>query len=81
MQHLKTKAKAPNTKMADILKSIRTEKRFTMRALANALGTPHSFIGKTEHQNRRLDVGEFINYCIALEADPVEVFKQPVQPK
>ena len=76
MSKLKTKAKESNTKMAEALKQIRTDKRFTMRALADELGAPHSFIGKTEQQNRRLDVGEFIHYCIALEADPVKVFKQ-----
>ena len=79
MNELKIKAKQSNENMGPMLKSIRTDKRFTMRALADRLGTPHSFIGKTEQLNRRLDVGEFIHYCIALEVDPVEVLKELVK--
>lgn len=43
-----------------------------MRSLAQVLGTPHSFIGKIENQERRLDVIEFLRYCDALEVDPYE---------
>ena len=43
-----------------------------MRSLAQVLGTPHSFIGKIENQERRLDVVEFVRYCTALEVDPHE---------
>ena len=76
MTNHKIKAKEHNAKMANTLKFIRTDKRFTMRALADRLNTPHSFIGKTEKLDRRLDVGEFIQYCLALEANPVDVFKE-----
>ena len=75
----KIKAQKINAKMAELLKESRTEERYTMRALSEKIGTPHSFIGKTEHQNRRLDVGEFIQYCHALEADPVVIFKALVK--
>ncbi len=43
-----------------------------MRSLAQIIGTPHSFIGKIENQERRLDVVEFVRYCNALEVDPTE---------
>ena len=79
MNELKIKARNSNETMGPMLKQIRTDKRFTMRALADKLGTPHSFIGKTEQLNRRLDVGEFIHYCIALECDPVVIFKNLVK--
>ena len=79
MSTFKAQAKAQNARMSEQLKLIRTEKRFTMRALADRLGTPHSFIGKTEQQNRRLDVGEFAQYCQALEVDPVAVFTEIVK--
>lgn len=75
MSDFKTTAQALNAKMSQELKSSRSEQRYTMRALADKLGTPHSFIGKTEQQNRRLDVGEFIQYCRALEVDPLALFK------
>ena len=72
----KSQALKTNKEMARLLKLERNEERYTMRALSERLGTPHSFIGKTEQQNRRLDVGEFILYCKALETDPNKIFKQ-----
>jgi len=76
MSAFKNSAKAQNVKMGECLKAIRNEKNITMRSLASVLGTPHSFVGKIEQQTRRMDVGEFTNYCRALEVDPVFVFSQ-----
>jgi hypothetical protein len=47
-----------------------------MRSLSEILGTPHSFIGKVENQERRLDVIEYVRYCQALDVDPTEGLKQ-----
>jgi hypothetical protein len=47
-----------------------------MRSLSEVLGTPHSFIGKVENQERRLDVVEFVRYCQALEVDPADGLRQ-----
>jgi transcriptional regulator with XRE-family HTH domain len=74
----KTNAKIQNEKMAAHLKTLRQDGGFTMRSLAEKIGTPHSFIGKIEQQSRRLDVGEFTLYCQSLGRDPVEVFKQVI---
>ena len=71
---MKEAAKATNKKMAGHLKVLRGEEGFTMRRLGDVLGTPHSFVGKIEQQGRRLDVGEFIEYCKAMKLDPVKVF-------
>lgn len=79
MSNFKSIAKKLNAKMSEELKSNRKEQRYTMWALADKLGTPHSFIGKTEQENRRLDVGEFIQYCRALEVNPVDIFKTVVK--
>jgi hypothetical protein len=72
---LKNQSSAVNSTLANHLKEVRTKERYTMRALANILDVPHSFIGKTEREGRRLDVGEFINYCQAMEQDPVDILK------
>lgn len=64
-----------NELIATHLKEIRTEKHYTMRALAEAIDTPHSFIAKTEQHGRRLDVGEFIYYCQAMKENPIEVLQ------
>lgn len=72
---MKHDAKMTNEKMATYLKQIRNDENYTMRALADVLGTPHSFIGKIEQQGRRLDVGEFIHYCKAMKRDPAVVLQ------
>ena len=58
------------------LKEQRKEKGHTMRTLSQIIGTPHSFIGKVENQERRLDIVEYIRYCRALEVDPIEGLKK-----
>ena len=68
----KTVASEENINLTAWLKTKRKEKGHTMRSLAQVIGTPHSFIGKIEHQERRLDVIEFVRYCRALEVDPNE---------
>jgi len=62
----KTVSSEENAKLTKWLKTKRHEKGYTMRSLA------HSFIGKIENQERRLDVIEFVRYCNALEVDPYE---------
>ena len=68
----KTVSSEENGKLTKWLKTKRHEKGHTMRSLAQVLGTPHSFVGKIENQERRLDVIEFLRYCEALEVDPYE---------
>jgi len=54
------------------LKAARKEQCLSMRDLAVKLDQPHSFIGKIETAERRLDVYEFVQYCKALNLDPKE---------
>lgn len=72
----KTVSSEENGRLTKWLKQQRQERGHTMRSLAQLLGTPHSFIGKIENQERRLDVVEFIRYCKALEIDPMDGLKQ-----
>jgi transcriptional regulator with XRE-family HTH domain len=72
---MKQLAKTFNEKMAIYLREMRTDKNLSMRALAEMIGTPHSFVGKTETQGRRMDVGEFVVYCQAMQLDPTVVLK------
>ena len=64
----KTVSSEENGKLTKWLKTKRHEKGHTMRSLAQVLGTPHSFIGKIENQERRLEIQayatcEFCMYC------------------
>lgn len=61
-----------NTKLVTWLKEKRLESNLSMRALAQKLGKSHSLIERIEHQDRRLDVCEFVTYCEAINADPFE---------
>ena len=52
------------------LKDAREAQGLTMRDLAKKLEVPHSFIGKVEQCERRIDVIEYIAYCRALNINP-----------
>ena len=46
----------------------------TQRDLAVRLKRPHSFVGRLEAGERRIDVIEFIEIANALEAEPKQLF-------
>lgn len=52
------------------LKTARAARGLSMRELANRLGVAHTWIGKIEQCERRLDLCEFVRLCDALELDP-----------
>ena len=52
------------------LKNQRKSQNLTMQNLADRMARPNSFIAKVEQGERRLDVVEYIWYCIALNIDP-----------
>ncbi|MDG2958130.1 helix-turn-helix domain-containing protein [Exercitatus varius] len=62
--------------LRDFLLKRRKELGLSQRALGMKMGVVHSFIGKVETGDRRLDIFEFITYCRALELDPVEVIRE-----
>ena len=54
------------------LKDKRKASGLSMRDLGKKLDVPHSFVGKIENGDRRLDVIEYIQYCEALNISPSE---------
>lgn len=60
-----------NLKLIAWLKQQRSEQGLTMRDLAEKLEVAHSFVGKVEQGERRLDVVEYIQYCEALNVSPL----------
>ncbi len=57
------------------LKTARETQGLTMRELALKLDVSHSFIGKVEQCERRIDVVEYIDYCKALNLSPLDGLK------
>lgn len=54
------------------LKAQREAKGLTLRQAGERVGRHHSVIGKLEQDRRRIDVAEFIDYCLCLGIDPHE---------
>jgi len=72
---MKTLYSPASLKISNWLRSQREQRDLTMRQAGALLGKPHSFIGKTECGQRRLDVVEFVWYCNRLGFDPIEGIK------
>ena len=65
--------------LSEKLKSKRESESLTMRDVGKSLGKPHSIVGKVEHQQRKLEVCEFIEYCQHINACPVTMFSELVE--
>jgi transcriptional regulator with XRE-family HTH domain len=59
-----------------LLRSIRQEASFTQRQLAAKLRVNHVFVHKSEIGERRVDVTEFMDWCLACGVDPVEAVRR-----
>ena len=62
--------------LRELLLNRRKELGLSQRAFGEKLGVVHSFIGKVETGDRRLDVFEFIEYCKGLVLDPIQVLRE-----
>lgn len=58
------------------LRKARLEVGLLQSDLAKSLGKPQSYISKVESGERSLDVIEFLNYCHALNLDPIKWLKK-----
>ena len=59
-----------------LLRKLREEAGMTQRDLAKKLRTTHVFVHKSEVGERRVDVCEFLDWCLACGADPEQTFRQ-----
>jgi ribosome-binding protein aMBF1 (putative translation factor) len=60
--------------LIEILVGAREKAGLTQRDLAARIKRPHSFVGRMEAGERRIDVIEFIEIARVLGADPKELF-------
>ena len=65
-----------HTKLRQLLIRRRLDLELSQRALADRMGVIHSFVGKVETGDRRLDVFEFIDYCRALDWNAAEILME-----
>ena len=54
------------------LKQERLDKGLSIRDLALVIDEPFQFISKIETAQRKLNIHEYVQYCEALNLDPVE---------
>jgi transcriptional regulator with XRE-family HTH domain len=64
--------------LIDLIVSTRTQAGLTQRDLAARLKRPHSFVGRIEAGERRVDVVEFIEIARVLDIDPKHLFAKLV---
>jgi transcriptional regulator with XRE-family HTH domain len=57
------------------LRRIRCQASLTQRELARKLRVTHVWVHKSEVGDRRVDVTEFMDWCVACGTDPVEEFR------
>ena len=68
-EHVKTIHTTGYRALLAWLREQRRARGLSMRDLANRLEIAHSWIGKIETGERRLDISEYIRLCAALECD------------
>jgi transcriptional regulator with XRE-family HTH domain len=59
-----------------LLRSLREEAGLTQRQLAVKLKVSHVFVHKSEVGERRVDVTEFLDWCVACKADAMATVAQ-----
>jgi len=72
----KQKTKRTNANLAEYFKITRRSRDIIMVRLADILGTKQATVGKIELSNKRVEIAEFVYYCIALGRDPVKESRQ-----
>ncbi len=63
-------------RLITLLVEARLAADLTQRELALALKRPHSFVGRMEAGERRVDIIEFIEIARILGADPKRIFER-----
>jgi transcriptional regulator with XRE-family HTH domain len=68
-------------KVPALLVELRESAGLTQRALAARIGRTQSWVYKTESSMRRIDIAEFLDWCIGCDVDPVDAFRRLIKLK
>jgi transcriptional regulator with XRE-family HTH domain len=73
---IKTLYRREQAVLAEFLRELRTRSGLTQADLAPLLGRPQNRVSDLERGGRRVDVVEFIDYCRALQYEPLDAFEE-----
>lgn len=62
-----------------LLRELREQAGLTQRELAAKVRRPQPWVHKTENGERRIDISEFLEWCIGCGADPEQAFHELVR--
>lgn len=63
-------------KVPPLLAQLRTEAGLTQRELAQRIGKSQSWVFKSESASRRVDIAEFLEWCVGCGVDPVDAVRR-----
>ena len=66
----------PSLKLCAWLRARREEKKLTVRDLAKRLDIQHSKVVRVERGGQMINVLQFVEWCVALQASPREIIGQ-----
>jgi transcriptional regulator with XRE-family HTH domain len=58
-----------------LLRKLREGASLSQRWLAKKLGMTHIWVHKSETGERRVDIAEFMDWCLACGVDPIEALR------
>ena len=58
------------------LRAMREQAGLTQRQLADRIGQSQWWVARTETGSRRLDVAEFVEFCLGCGVEPAEALKE-----
>lgn len=66
-------------KVPQLLVEMRTNAGLTQRELAVKIGKSQSWVFKSEAANRRIDIAEFLEWCLGCGVEPVGAFQRLIK--
>jgi transcriptional regulator with XRE-family HTH domain len=63
-------------KVPAFLREMRKKAKLTQRQLADRIGQSQWWVARSETGSRRLDVAEFVEFCVGCKADPAQAIAE-----